>query len=137
MNMKIFLITTTIFHNSDWEVLIVKRNNEPYKWFWSLPWGKLEFWEKIYDWNKREILEELWYEIKNNNFFKIFEFFDIGHAIVFCYEEKINDKKIFLDSLVKSEKEIAEVKWEKISNLERKDFFPNHLDVINNYFSNN
>ena len=40
------------------EILLIKREKDPFKDMWSLPGGHLEFGEKVIDGMKRECLEE-------------------------------------------------------------------------------
>lgn len=137
MNNKTFLITTTLFYTEKKEIFIIKRNNEPMKWYLWLPWWKLEYMEKIDNWNIREIKEELWFEIWNVNFYKIFEFFDIWHAIVFCFIKKVDNKEKFLKNLKISQKEILGCEFMNFSEIinNKNHFFNNNFEVISNFIN--
>ncbi len=44
--------------NKKGEILLIKRKNEPYKGYWALPGGFVEYGEKVEEALKREIKEE-------------------------------------------------------------------------------
>lgn len=48
------------------EILLMRRwkNVKNKSWWWSLPWGWVEFWETFKEAVKREIKEEIWLDIE-------------------------------------------------------------------------
>jgi ADP-ribose pyrophosphatase YjhB (NUDIX family) len=52
-----------LFLKSNWDILLAKRNNEPLKWVYYIPWGRVEKWEKSLDAAKRKAKEELGIDI--------------------------------------------------------------------------
>ncbi len=52
----------------DNKILLLKRKNTPWmNWFRWLPWGRLEQWESMTSWAIRELNEELWIIISEEN----------------------------------------------------------------------
>ncbi len=56
----------------DWKILLWKRKNSHWDWFWSFPWWHLEFNEWIIDCALREVKEEVWISIGN---LKVYDWF--------------------------------------------------------------
>ncbi len=50
------------------KILLIRRNTEPFKDYWSIPGGKVEMYEKVEDCVRREVKEEISIEIKNLKF---------------------------------------------------------------------
>ena len=65
-------------------ILLVKRATEPSKGKWSLPGGRIELGEAIYQAIKREVLEECSIEIE------IERIFDVGESIIRDEEDHIS-----------------------------------------------
>jgi ADP-ribose pyrophosphatase YjhB (NUDIX family) len=65
--MQIFWVAIKVLiSNNQGEILIVYKSDkdEVNPNDYDIPWGRLEFWEKIEDGIKREVREELWIEIE-------------------------------------------------------------------------
>jgi 8-oxo-dGTP diphosphatase len=101
----------------DRQVLLTKRNVEPFKNCWCIPGGHIEYGESAKEAVKREVKEETWLDFEPE-FFDYFDEFipEINwHAVVlvfrgkFCGEIKINDE--VLDYSWFSEEEIKNLKF--------------------------
>lgn len=117
-------------------MLIAERSNEPFKGYWSIPGWKVHIGESVEAANMREMQEELGLDVSEAKLHKFFQFFDIWHAIVFCFQLRIHDDGNFISSLKFAENEIKSVRWIDRSNLVSHDFFPNHKEVMESVFEN-
>lgn len=61
-------------YTEDEKILLIKKARWPYKWMYDLPWWWIEENEKILDCLSREIFEETWTNLINNNFIWINEY---------------------------------------------------------------
>jgi len=68
----------------DEQIVLAKRTKEPSKGKWSLPGGRIELGETVYEAAKREVLEECSIEID------IERLFDIGESIISDTEGRIS-----------------------------------------------
>jgi len=50
------------------KILLIKKARWPYIWMYDLPGWGIEYWETIYDCLKREIDEETWAKLMDNQF---------------------------------------------------------------------
>ena len=102
----------------DSSVLLVKRTNntkvEP--WKWSLPWGRVELWETLYQALDREILEELWINISSSEK-DIFFVVNISAEIQSFYFIVNLSKKEYEIKL--AENELQEFKWIHIASSDK------------------
>jgi colanic acid biosynthesis protein WcaH len=100
-----------VFINSNNEILLWKRNNNPLIWEYYFPGWRRYKWEKILISAKRKASEELWLAIDENKLIFIWVYDDIyensmydwinSHfcPIIFAYKiDKYEEKKIKLDS---------------------------------------
>jgi len=123
-------LTTTLLKNEKGEVLLIRRANEPFHDQWSLPGGKVEKDEAIDESAKREIHEEL--GIVDVDFKKLGqeELTDPGVATVYIFEASI----AFETQIQPSEKEVSDVVWVNLENLDHYEPFPpNHRMVLDSY----
>lgn len=125
---NITIIVTSIIPDEKGKILLVKRANKAFHNTWGLPGGKVKYKERIGEANAREHKEELGIELLNSVLVNYFEFFEPDHAIVFCFEAKINDK------IVSCNEEIIGYQWFFFDEIIKKKLAPNHIDVIKYYF---
>lgn len=64
---KIYVWVYGIFIKDN-KILLIKKARWPYTWMYDLPWGWIEFWEKIEESLKREIDEETGWVLKTSEF---------------------------------------------------------------------
>ncbi len=72
-----------LFLNSKNELLLGKRNNEPLKWVYYIPGGRVNKWEKSLDAAKRKAFEELGLSIDVTRLEFIWVYDDIFHNSAF------------------------------------------------------
>lgn len=85
-------VGAVVLHNDS--ILLVKRSGCPYRGFWSIPGGRVEFGEKLEDAVKRELLEETGVEAEPIGVIYVSEI--IPASCIDCYEHIV-----IIDFLVK------------------------------------
>ncbi len=93
--MKI-LVTVDAIVERGGKILLIRRKNEPFKSYWALPGGFIEYGESAEDAVKREIKEETNLEIKIKRLLGVYSAFGRdprGHVISICYVAKAQGKE--------------------------------------------
>ena len=100
------------------------------KW-WELPWWWLEYWESPQEWIKRELMEEMWINVKSvkdtPSYFVTLQksnWVRIGNII---YEVQVDANKIFN---FKASDECLEVRFFDIDEAKNEKLFPNVKEFI-------
>jgi len=119
-----------IIENERNEILLEKRNIEPYKSYWCLPGGHIEFGEKAIEAAKREIKEETYLDIKPKFLFWYEQIIPERdwHSIAFVFYSKVkkaNPKP--------QEEEVQELKWYKLEDALRLNLAFKHGEILERY----
>jgi 8-oxo-dGTP diphosphatase len=116
-----------IEHNGS--ILLTLRNVEPFRGYWCLPGGHIEFGEKPEDAVKREVKEETGLEIEPHFFNYYNEFFrDMGwHAVVLVFVAKAKGKA------AKCDKEVKEMRWFSIGDAVKVPLAFGHREILEDY----
>jgi 8-oxo-dGTP diphosphatase len=110
----------------DDKILLIKRNAEPFKGFWALPGGYVDWNETIEDAAKREVFEETNFKVKS-----------LALVGIFSNPERHPKQCIDIAYLVETEGEVRvgddaiEFRWESIDNLPKLAF--DHKKIIEHY----
>jgi len=122
-----------IIENEKGEILLEKRNVEPYKGFWCLPGGHIEFGEKVRDVAKRETLEETGIEIEPKFLFYQNEIISEikWHSIPFVFYSKVKDVK-----LKPQLNEVKELKWFKLEDAIQLTLAFKHKEILEKFKRN-
>ena len=110
----------------DEKILLIKRNAEPFKGFWALPGGYVDWDEAVEDAVKREVFEETGLEVKSLKLIGVFskperhpkQCIDIAYIVDAEGKVKVGDDAI-------------EYKWELINNLPK--LASDHRKIIDCY----
>lgn len=113
--------------NNKLEVLLTKRNVNPFKGYWCFPGGHIEIYEKAIDAAKREVFEETGIET-NPVFFgyfdEIFPELNLHNVVLFFYSE-------FKQDVVKiNEDEVSDFMWIDIHEALKLDLAFNHKQAL-------
>ncbi len=113
------------------KVLLIKRKDNPFIGYWSLPGGHIELFERAEHTIKREIKEELGLIIKPKFFCINQEIFkNVGwHATVFAF----TSSKLSGNLKIKK-KEIGGAKFFSRAEIKNLKMGFNHKDIINDFF---
>lgn len=114
-------------------ILLTKRNKEPFKNYWDIPGGFLEFGEDPEDGLKRELKEELNLAISNISLCKVFIEEYNGkndYVLNLFYECRANTKAKNISD------EISKFKWFSLKNLPDDIAFKKSAEVLRNYAQN-
>jgi len=113
----------------DDKILLIKRNAEPFKGFWALPGGYVDWDEKVEDTVKREVLEEVSLNLISLDLIGIFS--DPRRHPKQCI-----DIAYFVEAEgnVKAGDDASEYKWVAIDNLPELAF--DHKKIIGYYLEN-
>lgn len=118
-NYKIPSVTADIFiFDDDFNFILIKRKNDPYKHHWALPGGFVEYGETVETAAIREAKEETSIDVELKDLVNVYSKPDRdprGHTITVAFTAKgdFNDKKADSDA-----KEIAIFSPEKIDEME-------------------
>lgn len=117
----------------DNKLLLTKRNHEPFKEYWCIPGGHIDFGETPEEAIKREVKEETGLTVKSLNFFGYYSeiYKEINwHAVVLIFTcETEGDVEIDLN-------EVKEYKWfDKKEALKQKLAFE-HKNILIDYTKN-
>ena len=118
-------LTTDAVVFKDKKVLLIKRLKEPYKNYWALPGGFVEYGEKTEDACLRELEEETSLKGNIEKLIGVYSKPDRdprGHTISIAYIVSAKSDK------VKPSDDAKEVKWFPVDNLPKLAF--DHLDII-------
>ena len=112
-------------------MLLVKRSNEPSKGRWSLPGGRIELGETIYEAARREVLEECSIEIE------IERLLDVGDSIIRDEEGRISYHFVLIYLLahykggdVKAQSDAEDARWVTTEELAKLDTHPQLRAVL-------
>ncbi|HEY33540.1 MAG TPA: NUDIX hydrolase [Dehalococcoidia bacterium] len=112
-------------------MLLIKRATEPSKGKWSLPGGRIELGETIYQAIKREVLEECSAEIEMECIF------DVGDTIIRDEEERVSYHFVLIYFLarykggeVKARTDAEDARWFTTEELDEADMHPLLRDVL-------
>lgn len=97
-----------IILNDKREVLLIKRKNEPFKGFWALPGGFVDYGEKVEDAVIREVKEETGLDVEIVRLFNVFSHPQRdprGHTISIVYYCKVKG------GVLKGGDDAKEAKW--------------------------
>lgn len=128
--MKTVKSTVGCIIEKDNKILLALRNNEPFKDYWCLPGGHIDFGEAPEEAVKREVKEETNLDVRPkfldyyNEFYEDYDW----HAVVLIFYAKAEEEA------KKDEKEVKEIGWfteEQIFNLK---LAFEHKKVLEDYF---
>lgn len=113
------------------KVLLIKRNNKPFKNYWCLPGGHIEWGEKVKEAVKREVKEELGLNFKPEFFNYYNEFFPKikWHAVSIFFVGNTNGK-IKIDK-----EEVKEIKWFSKNEISKLKLAFENKKLLIDYFS--
>lgn len=106
-------------------IVLIRRKNEPFKGFYALPGGFVEYGEKVEDAIVREVREETGLKCEVRKLVGVYsdpERDPRGHVVSICFLMKV------LAGSLKAESDAADVKVFKLSELPRLAF--DHLKMI-------
>lgn len=128
--MKTVKTTVGCIMEKDNKILLALRNHEPFKDYWCLPGGHIDFGETPEEAVKREIKEEIGLEIKPRFFNYYNEFHEnIGwHSIVLIFISDIKGK------IKKCEKEVKEIRWFSEKEIFKLKLAFEHKKILEDYF---
>lgn len=115
----------------DEKIVLVKRKNDPYKDFWALPGGFVEYGETVDDAACREALEETGLEVELGPMVGVYSEPSRdprGHVITVCYIAKYKSGKLKADSDAKDVSKFA------LSELNGMGLAFDHNDILNDAF---
>jgi len=96
-------VDALVFDNSKSKILLIQRRNEPFKDYWAIPGGFVEYGETVENTAIREAKEETGIDIKLKRLFNVYSKPDRdprGHSITIVYlaTGNINDMKAGSDA---------------------------------------
>ena len=111
-------------------VLLALRNNSPFKGYWCLPGGHIEFGENVEDALYREILEETGLTITGHRFLGYFsEYFQEldWHAVALMFVVQAEGVE------ARQESEVQQLRWFSRRELEKMELAFVHGEVVRRY----
>ncbi len=116
----------------DGRILMIKRANEPNKGKWSIPGGRIELGETVYEAVQREVLEECNIEIGN------MRLLNVGDNIIRDAESKVKYHYVLIDFLAEykageirvAESEVEEYRWVTAEDLPGLDIAPQLRSIL-------
>ncbi len=116
----------------DGRVLMIKRANEPNRGKWSIPGGRIELGETVYEAVQREVLEECNIEIGN------MRLLNVGDNIIRDAESKVKYHYVLIDFLAEykageirvAESEVEEYRWVIAEDLPGLDIAPQLRSIL-------
>jgi len=115
----------------DGRMLLIKRAKEPGKGKWSLPGGRVELGETVYEAARREVLEECSIEIK------IERLLDVADSIIRDEEGRISYHFVLIYLLaryeagdVKAQSDAEDARWVTTDELDELDIHPQLRSVL-------
>ncbi len=113
----------------DGKILLTKRNIEPFKDYWCLPGGHIEYFEPAQNAIIREVKEETGLDFHGKFVGYIDEaMLEINwHAVFLVFKGTATGKEI------KCDKEVQEMKWFKKEDALKQKLAFKHLDVLKKY----
>lgn len=139
----VYVFTALIINESKDSFLSVNRNEKELQMAdkkWELPGGKLEFGETPFQAVEREVLEETGYQVKAISLLPftytnqwIYPDGEQVHAVIICCLCKVLKKINF--KIV--DHKVNDVKWIHVSELNKYDFMPGTVKLLNKYFGGN
>lgn len=126
-------VTVDIFiFDDDFNFILIKRKNDPYKGFWALPGGFVDYGETVEDAAVREAKEETSIDIELKGLVNVYsdpKRDPRGHTITVAYIAKgnLNDMKADSDA-----KEIGIFSYEKLDEI---NIAFDHSKIINDCFN--
>lgn len=107
------------------QILMIKRSNEPNKGKWSIPGGRVELGETVYEAAQREVFEECNIEIE------ISRLLSVGNNIIRDNEGRVKYHYVLIDLLgeyksgeIAAQSDAEEYRWVKIEELAGLDMTP-------------
>ena len=121
-------LTVDVIIKDDDNIVIVQRLNNPYKDYWALPGGFVEYGEKVEDAAVREAKEETGLDIELVNLVGVYSEANRdprGHTVSITYTARIVGGKL------KSDSDAKDVKYAKISDLNTMKLAFDHKEMLN------
>ena len=107
------------------QILMIRRSNEPNKGMWSIPGGRVELGETVYEAVQREVFEECNIEIE------ILRLLNVGDNIIQDDEGRVKYHYILVDFLaeykcgeITAQSDAEEYRWVTTKELHRLDIAP-------------
>jgi ADP-ribose pyrophosphatase YjhB (NUDIX family) len=123
------VVIAGVMHEGD--LLLIKRDKPPYKGYWGLPGGKMEFGEHLEDTAKREIQEETGLTPD------FVELRGIASEIVYSQEKKKNHFLLYVCEMEATQKtgQRDDLKWFSLNDLDanKEKIIPSDLLMINEF----
>lgn len=116
------------------EILLALRNHEPFKDYWCIPGGHIEFAETPEEAVCREVAEETGLTVENYRFFNFYnEYYPelTWHAVALVFAVTAAGK------LKRQEEEVKELRWFRPDNVEELSLAFRHGDAVRDYISHN
>lgn len=115
-----------IYRNNGKEILLTKRNVEPFKGYWCIPGGHIELYEKARDAAIREVKEETNLDIDPEFLCYLDEIFPEKeiHNVVMIFSGTASGE------IKKNDDEVKEIKWFDIDEAIKMDLAFNHNEAL-------